>query len=84
MSVTHFLQNRKQQKNASRAGSLSRSATAPSRREPLLVRIFFLCAAEKAKAKFEFLKLKIRTLFFCGSAARQPLPFWEEGVTRGA
>ena len=43
MSVTHFLQNRKQQKNASRAGSLSRSATAPSRREPLLVRFFTLC-----------------------------------------
>ena len=47
MSVTHFLQNRKQQKNASRAGSLSRSATAPSRREPLICAFFHFVPQKK-------------------------------------
>ena len=71
----------KQRKTASRALSFSRSATAPSRREPLFV-CFFLCTAEKTNAEFEFSKLKVCTFFFCGSAAFHHEPFWEEGGTR--
>ena len=43
---------------------------------------FFLCATEKTGRKFKASEPKVRTFFFCGSAVRHPLPFWEEGGTR--
>ena len=74
-------QNRKRQQNKSRALSLSRFATAPSRREPMTARVFSLCRKEN-RDKIQGSKLKVRTLFFCGTAARHYMPFWEEGDTR--
>ena len=72
---------KKQQKTASRALSFRRSAPAPSRREPMFV-CFFLCTAEKTNAEFKFSKLKVCTLFFCGTVARHPLPSSGRKVSR--
>ena len=49
----------------------------------------FLCATKKTKGIFRTSKAKICTLFFCGTAARQPLPssgrkVSRESVTKGA
>ena len=69
------------EKTESLALSFSRSATAPSRREPMIVRVFSLCRKEN-KDKIQGSKLKVRTFVFCCSAVGHYEPFWEEGVTR--
>ncbi len=49
MSVAYYLQNRKRQESASCALSFRHSVPAPSRREPLLVRVFSLCHKENKR-----------------------------------
>ena len=69
-------------KNKSFALSFSRSATAPSRREPLFVRAFFFVPRKKATAKSKFSKLKVCTFFLCGSAAFHHEPSSGRKVSR--
>ena len=68
-------------KRKSRTLLQSPSAPAPSRREPMIVRVFSLCRKEN-KDKIQGSKLKVRTFVFCCSAVGHYEPFWEEGVTR--
>ena len=76
-------QTRKRQENVGCALSFSRSATAPSRREPLICAIFRLCAAKKTRIKFKPSKAKVCTLFLLRQCSTSPCAFLrEEGVTR--
>ena len=72
---------KEKEEKASRALSLSRSATAPSRREPWVGAIFDFMP-QKTKDKIKASKSKVCVFAFCGSAARKHEPFREEGVTR--
>ena len=73
---------KKQQKTASRALSFSRSATAPSRREPLFVRVFSLCR-KKNKGNFQDFKSKNLHIFPLWQCSASLCAFLrEEGGTR--
>ena len=69
------------EKRKSRTLLQSPPATAPSRREPLFLRVFSLCR-RKARTKNQALKTESPHISFCGSAVGHYEPFWEEGVTR--
>ena len=76
-------------KNKSRALSFSRSATAPSRRNPVFVLDFFPLCRRKTNAEFKFSKPKICTFVFCGRAVGHCEPssgrkVSRESVTKGA
>ena len=59
-------------KTESLALSLSRSATAPSRREPLFVRFFILCRRENKEEIFGTSKAKICTFFLLRQCSFSP------------